>query len=562
MIAVASGLSQEGYNVFCYSIGNFSTLRCMEQIRYDVCYHNANVKVVAVGAGYAYGPLGVSHHTTEDIAMLRALPGMQICSPADATEARLAADFMVRRTGPGYVRINKSGEPNVHTSVPQEFLPGKLLWVKEGQDVLVLTTGEITRSIYTELTRSHPDWALASVPFIGNYDSALFVDLAKRFNRIVTVEEHQLNGGFGSSILEALSDLYSSGQLSHMPKLRRLAIPNNFIAKSGTQDYLRNLSGLTLDRIQDRFIKKKITVVTPMFNEEDNITELCDRVALVMKKLPYDYEHICIDNCSTDKTVAILRKRSEGDKNLKVIVNVRNFGHIRSPYHAMLQATGDAVVLIAADLQDPPEMIEDFVKNWEEGFKTVMETKPESEESPMMYAIRRIYYRLIHKISEVSLIPNATGCGLFDREVITLLKGLDDPYLYFRGLVCEVSYPIATVPFKQPRRSRGVTSNNFYTLYDIAMLGITKHSKIPLRLMIFLGFGMAAFSFLAGLGYFLAKLFFGNSSVLGIAPVVLGFFFLYALQVIFLGILGEYIGSIQTHVRKLPHVVEAERINF
>jgi len=309
-------------------------------------------------------------------------------------------------------------------------------------------------------------------------------------------------------------------------------------------------------------MKKKISVVTPMFNEEGNVTELCDRVVAVMKKLPYDYEHICIDNCSTDKTVSILRKRAEEDKDLKIIVNVRNFGHIRSPYHAMLQATGDAVVLIAADLQDPPEMIEDFVKKWEEGFKTVMATKPESEESPVMYFIRRVYYNLIHKISEVPLIPNATGCGLFDREVITLLKGLDDPYPYFRGLVCEVSHPVATVPFKQPRRSRGVTSNNFYTLYDIAMLGITKHSKIPLRLMIFLGFGMACLSFLAALGYLLAKLLFWDAFAFGIAPIVIGFFFFSAVQMIFLGIIGEYIGSVQTHVRKLPHVVEAERINF
>jgi len=228
----------------------------------------------------------------------------------------------------------------------------------------------------------------------------------------------------------------------------------------------------------------------------------------------------------------------------------------------MLQATGDAVVLIAADLQDPPEMIEDFVKKWEEGFKTVMATKPESEELPVMYSIRRIYYKIIHKISEVTLIPNATGCGLFDREVITLLKRLDDPYPYFRGLVCEVGYSIATIPFKQPRRHRGGTSNNFYTLYDIAMLGVTKHSKIPLRLMIFSGVGMACLSFLVGLGYLLAKLLFWDEFALGIVPVVLGFFFFSAVQMIFLGIIGEYIGSIQTYVRKLPHVIEAERINF
>jgi len=292
------------------------------------------------------------------------------------------------------------------------------------------------------------------------------------------------------------------------------------------------------------------------------VTELCNRVAAVMENLPYDYEHICIDNCSTDKTVALLRHRAEGDRKLKIIVNVRNFGPIRSPYHAILQATGDAVVLIAADLQDPPELIEEFVAKWEEGFKTVMATKPQSEESPIMFFIRRVYYRLIDRISEVSLIPNATGCGLFDREVIDILKNLNDPYPYFRGLVCEVSHPIATVPFKQPRRKRGVSSFNFYTLYDTAMLGVTKHSKVPLRLVIFSGFGIAFLCFLTGLGYFLAKLFFWNSFALGVAPIVLGLFFFFGIQMIFLGILGEYIGSIQTHIRQLPHVIEAERINF
>jgi len=309
-------------------------------------------------------------------------------------------------------------------------------------------------------------------------------------------------------------------------------------------------------------MKKKISIVTPMFNEEGNVPELCDRVSAVMRKLPYDYEHICIDNCSTDQTVVLLKQRAQEDKNLKIIVNVRNFGQVRSPYHAILQSTGDAVVLIVADLQDPPEIIDDLVRKWETGFKTVLATKPESEESPLMYFIRSFYYKLISKISEVPLVQNATGCGLFDREVINILKSLDDPYPYFRGLVCEVSYPIATVPFKQPRRKRGVTSNNFYTLYDIAMLGFTKHSKIPLRLMIFLGAGLAFLSFSSGLTYLIAKLLFWNSFALGIAPIVLGFFFFSAVQMIFLGILGEYIGSVLTHVRKLPHVIESERINF
>jgi glycosyltransferase involved in cell wall biosynthesis len=307
---------------------------------------------------------------------------------------------------------------------------------------------------------------------------------------------------------------------------------------------------------------KKISIVTPLFNEAENVTELCDRVANVMATLPYDYEHLCIDNCSTDNTVTLLRDRAARDSNLRVIVNARNFGYIRSSFHALLQASGDAAVLIASDLQDPPEMIVEFIKQWEAGYKTVMATKPTSEESSLMFAIRKVYYKTIGRISDVPLVPNATGSGLFDRAVLDILRELKDPYPYFRGLVCEIGYPIATVPFKQPKRLRGITSQNFYSLYDMAMLGITKHSKVPLRLMTLLGFGIACLSLLVAFGYLMAKLIFWNSFEIGLAPILIGLFFFSSIQMIFLGMLGEYIGSIQTQVRNLPLVVEAERINF
>ena len=309
-------------------------------------------------------------------------------------------------------------------------------------------------------------------------------------------------------------------------------------------------------------MKKIISVVTPLFNEADNVEDLCNRIAAVMQTLPYDYEHLCIDNCSQDSTVALLRERAASDPRLRVIVNARNFGHIRSPYHALLQASGDAVVVIAGDLQDPPEMISEFIAKWEEGFKTVMAVKPESEESSLMFFIRKLYYKLVNRISEVSLINNATGAGLFDRDVIEVLRKIDDPYPYMRGLVCEIGYPIATVPFKQPRRTRGVTSQNFYTLYDLAMLGIIKHSKVPLRLMVMLGFVLAIISLLAAFGYLLAKLLFWDKFQFGTAPILIGMFLFGAIQMLFLGMLGEYIASIQTQVRKLPLVVESERINF
>ncbi|WP_286296932.1 glycosyltransferase [Polynucleobacter sp. TUM22923] len=309
-------------------------------------------------------------------------------------------------------------------------------------------------------------------------------------------------------------------------------------------------------------MSKLISIVTPCYNEGENIEELYRRIVEVMAKLPYKYEHICIDNCSTDDTVKKLKAIAAKDKRVKLIVNARNFGHIRSPYYALLQSRGDASVLMASDLQDPPEMIVDFVKKWEEGFKTVLAVKPESEESALMFFVRKIYYRLISRISEVPLVRNATGAGLFDRVIIDILRKIDDPYPYFRGLLCEIGFPIATVPFRQPRRQRGITGNNFYTLYDIAMLGITNHSKVPLRLMSIGGFLLSILSLFVAISFLIAKLIFWNSFQLGFAPILIGIFFFGAVQTFFMGLLGEYIGSIHTQVRNMPLVVEAERVNF
>ncbi|NOS86935.1 MAG: glycosyltransferase family 2 protein, partial [Methylococcaceae bacterium] len=264
----------------------------------------------------------------------------------------------------------------------------------------------------------------------------------------------------------------------------------------------------------------------------------------------------------TDGTVAKIKALAAHDPRLKLIVNVRNFGHIRSPYYAMLQTTGDACVLIASDLQDPPEIIAEFIKQWELGYKTVLAVKPESEESRLMFGLRKAYYRLIARISEVPLVNNATGAGLFDREVINILRTIQDPYPYFRGLLCEIGFPIALVPFKQPRRQRGVTKNNFYTLYDIAMLGITNHSKIPLRLMAMSGFLLAFLSLMVAAFFLVAKLVYWDSFQLGMAPILIGIFFFGAMQAFFIGVLGEYIGSIHTQVRNMPLVVEKERVNF
>lgn len=308
---------------------------------------------------------------------------------------------------------------------------------------------------------------------------------------------------------------------------------------------------------------KRLSVVTPCYNEEANVDELYLQIKEVIADLPgYSYEHLFIDNASTDGTVEKIRRLAKSDPNVKAIVNVRNFGHIRSPYYGMLQADGDAIILMASDLQDPPALIRDFVRKWEEGFKVVLGVKTKSEEYPLMFLMRSFYYNLISKISEIELVKNFTGFGLYDRQVIQTLREIDDPYPYFRGLIAELGFESAKVMFRQPTRKRGITKNNFYTLYDMGMLGITNHSKIPLRLAAMAGFFLSMMSLLLAMGYLVYKLLYWDSFSLGQAPVVIGLFFFSSVQLLFTGILGEYIGSIYTQVLKRPMVVERERINF
>ena len=306
-----------------------------------------------------------------------------------------------------------------------------------------------------------------------------------------------------------------------------------------------------------------ISVVSPCFNEEDNVEEVYRQVKEIFAGLPrYRYEHIFIDNASRDRTVQILKRLAKDDGNLKIIVNSRNFGHIKSPYHGLLQAKGDAVILLVSDLQDPPAMIRDFIEKWEEGYKVVLGVKTQSKETPAMFLVRKMYYEFIGRLSEIELTKNNTGFGLYDRRIIEILREVNDPYPYFRGLVSEIGFESAKIEYTQPARERGITKNNFYPLYDIAMPGITNHSKVPLRLAAMLGFLMSAVSLLIAVGYFIAKLIFWNQFSLGVAPLVIGLFFFSSVQLFFIGIIGEYVGSIHTQVLKRPLVIEKERVNF
>jgi glycosyltransferase involved in cell wall biosynthesis len=308
---------------------------------------------------------------------------------------------------------------------------------------------------------------------------------------------------------------------------------------------------------------KTITIFTPCYNEEKNIDALYARVCSVIDKIPnYNFEYVLIDNASTDNTVARLKEIAEHDKRIKVISNVRNFGHIRSPYYGLLQCTGDAVIAMVADLQDPPEMIPKYIEEWEKGHALVLGIKTQSKENPLMFLVRKLFYSIIKKISSTDQLKNYTGFGLYDKKFLNVVRMIDDPYPYFRGMVMEYGWDIKTLEYTQEKRKKGKSSNNFFTLYDLAMLGFVNHSKLPLRLSAFIGFFSAIISFLVALGYFIYKLLYWDTFQAGTAPLVIGVFFFSSIQLFFIGIIGEYIGAIHTQVRKRPLVIEKERINF
>ena len=309
---------------------------------------------------------------------------------------------------------------------------------------------------------------------------------------------------------------------------------------------------------------KKISIVSGCFNEEGNLQEFYERLIKALQQLPqYDYEIIIADNCSTDGSRDILLRLAAQDKKFKVIFNSKNFGQVRSPYNALLQASGNAVVAMCSDLQNPPEMIPDMIKQWESGYQVVMAVKPKSREFILMTLIRKFYYRMLSQVSDSEeIVQNFTGFGLYDRKFMEGLKKFHDPYPYFRGLVSEIGFKRTEIEYVQEKRKQGRTKNNFLNLYDIAMTGFVNHTKLPLRLASFIGFTVAIVNILIALCYFIYKLIYWQNFQVGMAPLVIGIFFFGGVQLVFLGIIGEYIGAIYTQVQNKPLVIEDEKINF
>lgn len=308
---------------------------------------------------------------------------------------------------------------------------------------------------------------------------------------------------------------------------------------------------------------KKVSVMVPTFNEEENVVPLSKAIIAELEKFSkYDYEILFIDNDSKDKTRVYIENLCENNKHIKAIFNAKNFGQFNSPYYGLCQTTGDCVIMMCADFQDPVSMIPKFIKEWENGYKIVCAIKKSSKEKKIMYWLRSCYYKLIKKISNVEQIEHFTGFGLYDKSFIEVLRQLDDPTPFLRGVVAELGFGRKDIPYEQEKRRAGKTSNNFYTLYDAAMLSFTSYTKVGLRLATFAGGFISLVSAIIGIVYLILKLIYWDNFPMGMAPVLIGMFFLGAVQLFFIGFIGEYIMAINMRVMKRPLVIEEKRINF
>lgn len=309
---------------------------------------------------------------------------------------------------------------------------------------------------------------------------------------------------------------------------------------------------------------KKISILIPCYNEEENVVPMSEAIVNLFEGelSQYDYELLFIDNDSTDNTRPLLRGICAKNKHIKAILNAKNFGQFNSPYYGILQTTGDCTISMVCDFQDPIDLIPQYLKEWENGYKIVIGIKKTSKENPIMYRLRGIYYKIIKKFSNVEQIEHFTGSGLYDREFVEVLRNLKDPTPFLRGIVAELGYRRKEIPYEQPKRRAGKTHNNFYTLYDAAMLSFTSYTKIGLRMATFTGVGIGIVSAVMGLAYLILKLIYWDRFAAGTAPMLIGIFFLGAIQLFFLGFMGEYILSMNQRIMNRPLVIEEERINF
>jgi transketolase C-terminal domain/subunit/glycosyltransferase involved in cell wall biosynthesis len=580
MTGVAAGLALSGKIVFTYSIANFPTIRCLEQVRNDVCYHNLDVKIVAVGGGVVYGPLGYTHHAVEDLAIMRALPNLAVIAPGDPVEVRLAVRALAERRGPVYLRLGRAAETIVHRTEPP-FEIGRPIVLRDGEDAVLVSVGGMLANVDEAaglLAAEGRRVRVVSLHTLKPLDVAALVQAVAGPRRVFFVAEHTEAGGPGELAASLLNGALPRDVSLHSLCLRRGSIV-------GRRDYILAENGLdpggiaasvrrelaagarrSAGPVEPSRPRKLISILTPCYNESENVRDcyLAVRRLFETTLANYDYEHIFADNASTDDTVRILKEIAADDPRVKIIVNARNFGPFRSAFNALLSARGDAVlVFLAADLQDPPEMIPEFIRRWEDGHEVVYAVRKRREESAVLRFLRRVYYRIVDKFAYASIPPDVGEFQLIDRVVVEALRRFDDYYPYIRGMIAMCGFRSTGIDYTWRARRKGISKNRWYHLVDQGLNGIISFSNAPMRICGMIGLVLSALSILyAAIQFGINVLFLREFAAPGIATLIVALFFFSGVQLLFLGVVGEYVMATHAQVRRRPLVIERERVNF
>lgn len=582
LMGVAAGMALSGKIVFTYSIIPFITLRCIEFIKNDVCAHNANVKIIGVGQGYTYSIYGHTHHAIEDVGALRSLPNLRIIAPGDPAEARAATNAIATTPGPFYLRLGKKGEPAIHQN-PPSFVIGKGIVVHDGVDVALFASGGMLENAALAreaLTAQGISTALVSMPTIKPIDADLIREYANRARVFLAIEEHNIIGGFGSAVSEVIAE-----SSSH-PRFKRIGVPDVFGARIGSQDYMREQMGLSARHIvaaaktllaeaqpmNTLFVQppaptatdKKISVVVVCYHDELSVRALYHRLTAVLRSVALDYEIIYVNDASPDNAEAVLRELAVQDPRLTVINHARNFGGQIAFTSGMAQAAGDAVVLMDGDLQDPPELIPEFIKKWREGHQVVYGIRRQREASmgKIKQWLYHSFYVMFSRLAYVKVPLDAGEFSLMDRVVVDQINAMPERDRFIRGLRAWVGFKSAGIPYVRPERydgRRSVSTRGLFSAFRWARKAIFSFSYKPLEWITYLALAAMGLA-LAGIIYYTIT-FFITDAPRGFSTIVVLVLFFAAMQLLTVGIIGEYIGRIFEEVKHRPHYIIRDIVN-
>lgn len=572
MIGMATGLALSGKTVFVYSIIPFATLRCVEFIKNDAAAHNANVKIVGVGQGYSYSIYGHTHHAIEDVGALRSIPNLRIIAPGDPAEARAATQAIAETEGPFYLRLGKRGEPTIHEQL-STFTIGKGIVVHDGVDVALFVSGgmlEHAAQAWQSLTERGVSTALISMPTIKPIDADLIREYAQRARVLLAIEEHNIIGGFGSAVAEVLAES------SYHPQFKRIGVPDVFGVRIGSQEYMRNQVGLSKDGIVEATLAllggsqtkttspKKISVVVVCYFDELNIRALYHRLTNVLQQAAQNYEIIYVNDASPDNAEAVLRELAAQDPRLTVINHARNFGGQIAFTSGMAQATGDAVILMDGDLQDPPELIPEFIQKWQEGYSVVYGIRRQREASMGAFKqwLYHMFYVTFSKLAYVRVPLDAGEFSLMDRVVVDHVNAMPERDRFIRGLRAWVGFRSTGIPYVRPERYDGrqsVSTRGLFSAFRWARKAIFSFSYKPLEWIMYLALAATGLALLGALFYTIS--FFTTDAPRGFSTIIIVVLFFSAVQLLAVSFIGEYIGRIFEEVKHRPQYIVREIIN-